>query len=178
MAPPSLAPTPLALLPPPHPPVRSPAPDGRLSPPPHTHLRPPPSTPPLCCYVVPEPMDPVAAVTPPPPLPPLPPPPPSPMEVIAPPPHPSIPIRGAQPGQLLHGAFSSPSREGFRVAGGQHAPAVPLSAPSVPPPLGPSTRRRKRYSSQSQSCDVDGKIMYCKQQSKGTIQDEGDQSRM
>ncbi|XP_047112198.1 serine/arginine repetitive matrix protein 1-like [Schistocerca piceifrons] len=73
-------------------------------------------------------------------------PPPSPVEVIAPPPHPSIPSGSTQPRQFLHRAFSSPPHEQFRVVGGQHAPAVPLSTPSAAPPLGPYTRRRKPYS--------------------------------
>ncbi|XP_049813627.1 uncharacterized protein LOC126260345 [Schistocerca nitens] len=77
--------------------------------------------------------------------PPPPPPPPPPMEVVAPP-HPSIPSSGARPGQVFHRAFSSPPREQFGITGGQRALAVPLSAPSAAPPLGPSTRRRKPYS--------------------------------
>ncbi|XP_046990483.1 SH3 domain-containing protein C23A1.17-like [Schistocerca americana] len=80
MASPPLAPTPRAHLPSSPLPVRSPAPDRRLSPPPRPHLRPPP---PPCSSTVPEPMDAEAAVT----LLPLP----SPMDVVAPPPHPSIP---------------------------------------------------------------------------------------
>ncbi|XP_047115099.1 uncharacterized protein LOC124795197 [Schistocerca piceifrons] len=51
MAPPSLAPPPRARLPSPLP-VRSPAPDGRLSPPPWPHLR----SPSPCSSAVPEPM--------------------------------------------------------------------------------------------------------------------------
>ncbi|XP_046986171.1 formin-like protein 3 [Schistocerca americana] len=71
----------------------------------------------------PEPMDAEAAVTPPP----------SPMEVVAPPPHPSIPSGGARSGQVFHETFSSPPHEQFGVAGGQCAPAVQLSAPSAAP---------------------------------------------
>ncbi|XP_049957762.1 neural Wiskott-Aldrich syndrome protein-like [Schistocerca serialis cubense] len=78
-------------------PVRSPAPNGRLSPPP----RPPPPAPPPppCSSAVPEPVDAEADVTPPPP--------PSPMEVVATPPHLSIPSGGARPGQVFHGGTSS-----------------------------------------------------------------------
>ncbi|XP_049765882.1 uncharacterized protein LOC126095191 [Schistocerca cancellata] len=92
---------------------------------------------PPCSSVVPELIDAEAAVTP------LPP---SPMEVVAPRPNPSIPSGDVRPGQVFHGAFSSPPHEQFGAAGGQHAPAVPLTAPSAAPPLGPSTHRRKPYS--------------------------------
>ncbi|XP_049806677.1 neural Wiskott-Aldrich syndrome protein-like [Schistocerca nitens] len=82
---------PRARLPSP-PPIQSPAPDGRLSPPPQPHLRPllPPPPPPRSS-AVPEPMDAEAAFTPPPP-------PPSPMEIVGPPPHPSIPSGDARLG--------------------------------------------------------------------------------
>ncbi|XP_047099280.1 proline-rich receptor-like protein kinase PERK2 [Schistocerca piceifrons] len=124
LPPPPLAPPPWTRLLSSPLPVPSPAPDGRLLPPPP------------CSSAVPEPMDAGAAVTPPPP---------SPLEVVAPPPHPSIPSSGAQPGQVFHGAFSSPLREQFGVAGGQRALAVPLCAPSAAPPLGRSTRHPEPY---------------------------------
>ncbi|XP_049845365.1 protein enabled homolog [Schistocerca gregaria] len=66
--------------------LQSPSTDGRLSPLPRAHLRPPPPR----SSTVPEPMYAEAAVTPPPPWP---------TEVVAPPPHPSIPSGGARPGQ-------------------------------------------------------------------------------
>ncbi|XP_046986172.1 leucine-rich repeat extensin-like protein 3 [Schistocerca americana] len=121
-APPPLAPPPRKRLPASPLPVRSPAPDGRLSPLPRPHLQP---LPPPCSSAAAEPMDAEADVTPPPP---------SPMEVVFPPPHPSIPSGGARPGQVFHGAFSSPPREQFGIAYGQRTPAVQLSAPSAAPP--------------------------------------------
>ncbi|XP_046987030.1 proline-rich receptor-like protein kinase PERK10 [Schistocerca americana] len=67
-------------------PVRLPAWDGRLWPPTRPYLR--PLLAPPCPSVLLVPMDAEAAVTPPPP---------SPMEVVAPPAHPSIPSGGARP---------------------------------------------------------------------------------
>ncbi|XP_049827265.1 uncharacterized protein LOC126266774 [Schistocerca gregaria] len=100
-------------------PVRSPAPDGRLPP--------PPPPPPPRSSAVPEPVEAEAAVTP--------------MEVVAPPPPPNIPSSGAQPGQVFHGAFSSPlaSNRGHRWRARPGSCAVrPLScaAPGTlhPPP--------------------------------------------
>ncbi|XP_049845364.1 uncharacterized protein LOC126298091 [Schistocerca gregaria] len=95
--------------------------DRHLSPPlrPHpTPLPPPPQSP--CSSVFPVPIDAEAAVTPPPP---------SPTEVVAPLAHPSIPNSGARPGQVFD--------EQIGVASGQHAPAVPLFAPSAAPPWAP-----------------------------------------
>ncbi|XP_049837935.1 uncharacterized protein LOC126282321 [Schistocerca gregaria] len=103
---------PLAVLQPPPLPVRCPAPGWRLPPPPRPHLQPPPS-PSSCSSAVPELMDAEAAIT----LPPSP----SPMQVVAPPPHPSIPSDGERPGQVFHRAFSSLPREQFAIAGGLHA---------------------------------------------------------
>ncbi|XP_049800267.1 uncharacterized protein LOC126235596 [Schistocerca nitens] len=79
---PPLPPASRALLTLPPLPVRSRAPGGRFSPPP---------SPPPCFSAVLEPMDAEAAITPP-PL--------SPVEVVAPPPHPSIPS-----GDLVRGGF-------------------------------------------------------------------------
>ncbi|XP_047103515.1 protein enabled homolog [Schistocerca piceifrons] len=95
-------------------PVRSPALDRRLPPPP------PPPPPRPCSSAVPEPMDAEAAVTPPPH-----------MEVVAPPPHPSIPSSSARPGQVSHGAFSSP-------------PSRAIRATAICPSVGPSICRRRR----------------------------------
>ncbi|XP_046985850.1 formin-like protein 5 [Schistocerca americana] len=111
---------------------------GLSLPAPRPRLRPPLSPrPPSRFSAVPEPMyaEAEAAVTPPPPT-----------EVVAPPPHPGIPSGGARSGHVFEGAFSSPPYEQFGDTVGQHAPAVPLSAPSVAPLLGPSSRRRKPYS--------------------------------
>ncbi|XP_049816458.1 uncharacterized protein LOC126263407 [Schistocerca nitens] len=105
MAPLLLAPPPRSLLPaPPLPPVWCPEPSGCFSPPPRPHLRPLPSPPPPCSSTVPELITAEAAVTPPPLSP-------SPMEVVAPSPHPSIPSGGARPRQVFNGAFTSPPRE-------------------------------------------------------------------
>ncbi|XP_047120625.1 proline-rich receptor-like protein kinase PERK2 [Schistocerca piceifrons] len=123
-------------------PVRSAAPDGRLPPLPRSSA-------------VPEPMDAEAAVTPPPPPPPA-----SPAEVVAPPPPPppSLPSSGARPGQVFRGAFSSPPREQFGVAGGQRVLAVLLSGPQlrrpwVPPPAvrNPTPRRTAPIIKQQQT---------------------------
>ncbi|XP_047002832.1 protein TRACHEARY ELEMENT DIFFERENTIATION-RELATED 7A-like [Schistocerca americana] len=85
-APPPLAPPPRALLPPLPLPVRSPARGEHLSRPPWPHLRQLPLSPPSlpqCSSAVSEPMDAEAATTPPPSI--------SPMEIVAPPPHPTTP---------------------------------------------------------------------------------------
>ncbi|XP_049845166.1 protein diaphanous-like [Schistocerca gregaria] len=87
-APPALAP-PRARLPSPPLPFRLPAPDGPTSSPP------PPPPPPPCSFAVPELMDAGAAITPP-PL--------SPLEVVAPPPHPS-PVVARGPGRFSTGRF-------------------------------------------------------------------------
>ncbi|XP_049845363.1 uncharacterized protein LOC126298090 [Schistocerca gregaria] len=104
-------------------PVRSPALGGRLPPPPLHHLQ--PASPPTCSSTEPVLMDAEGAVTP------LFP---SPMEIVAPTPHPSIRSGGARPGHVFHGTFSSPPHEQFGVAYGQHDLSVPLSAPSAAPP--------------------------------------------
>ncbi|XP_049845361.1 inverted formin-2-like [Schistocerca gregaria] len=90
--------------------VQSPAPDGRLSPPPRAHLRRPP---PRSSTVL-EPMDAEAAVSPSPPWP---------TEVVAPPPHPSIPSGGARPGRI-GGLMGSTASAHFSTASPSagHAP--------------------------------------------------------
>ncbi|XP_049940773.1 basic proline-rich protein-like [Schistocerca serialis cubense] len=105
MAHPPLAPPQRARLPSSPLPVRSPAPDGRLSPPPWPNLRSPPwlppPWPPPYSSAVPNLIGAEAVVTPPP----------SPMEVVTPPPHLSTPSGGVRPEQVFHGAFFSPPRE-------------------------------------------------------------------
>ncbi|XP_049855478.1 uncharacterized protein LOC126336042 [Schistocerca gregaria] len=100
MAPLPITPPPRALLPSqplPADPVQSPALDRRLSLPPRPYLQ--PSPPPPCSSTLPEPMDGEAVITAPPS---------SPMEVIAPPPHPSLPSDGDGLGRFSKGWLPRP----------------------------------------------------------------------